>query len=153
MGECEFNTLISGVKHAVKEKRLIDGRPIENPTGYAIDACLRRIRESGPGQEPVQIHAVKPKPVQIRPAPPIQKPKAHAPKEAAWEEVKREFDSLSEQERAHYFELVEQRAGENEFWRKMLASGGERAETQRLSMAIHIFTEDKQSKVSVLSLA
>jgi hypothetical protein len=91
--------------------------------------------------------------VQIRPAPPIQKPKAHAPKEAAWEEVKREFDSLSEQERAHYFELVEQRAGENEFWRKMLASGGERAETQRLSMAIHIFTEDKQSKVSVLTLA
>ena len=153
LGECEFNTLISGVKHAVKEKRLIDGRPIENPTGYAIDACLRRIRESGPGQEPVQIQAVKPKPVQIRPVPTIQKPKAHAPKEAAWEEVKREFDSLSEQERAHYFELVEQRAGENEFWRKMLASGGERAEIQRLSMAIHIFTEDKQSKVSVLTLA
>jgi hypothetical protein len=96
---------------------------------------------------------VKPKPVQIRPAPTIQKPKAHAPKEAAWEEVKREFDSLSEQERAHYFELVEQRAGENEFWRKMLASGDERAEKQRLSMAIHIFTEDKQGKVSVLTLA
>jgi hypothetical protein len=35
----------------------------------------------------------------------------------------------------------------------MLASGGERAEIQRLSMAIHIFTEDKQSKVSVLTLA
>jgi hypothetical protein len=153
LGECEFNTLISGVKHAVKENRLIDGKPIENPTGYAIDACLRRIRESGPGQEPVQIQALKPKPVQIRPAPPIQKPKTHASKEAAWEEVKREFDSLSERERDHYFDLVEERASENEFWRKMLASGGEPAEKQRLSMAIHIFTEDKKSKDSVPTLA
>jgi hypothetical protein len=35
----------------------------------------------------------------------------------------------------------------------MLASGGEPAEKQRLSMAIHIFTEDKKSKDSVPTLA
>ena len=93
---------------------------------------------------------MKPKSAQTRPTPPIQK-KAPAPREAAWEELSKEFHSLSEAKKAYYFELAEQRA--NEFERAMLASGGERAERLRLSMAIHIFIEEKRDEAAVPVMA
>ncbi len=145
--ESKFDATISDVKHTVRERRLINGKTVINPTAFAISECVRAVRENRPSQPVAAPTKAAPQTERSTNQAPKTIPAsraAHNQTPSCWKRNKAAFLALPPDQKLSYESRALLLIRGNDFDEKRLADPETSAE-HKLGLAINLYTEEKQN--------